>query len=292
MSSYNLFNNNEIFEIFKNYVRNRYSNLREIGNFVIRKVGRIRRLNYIIDDVVDWWDEDISAFELEELLKKEIYTKAIFKNILEFSKIKKTLDQLSIKPDYVSFSKVYYINLEVLNSEEKLLKSFSYNSRRNLKKAENRLKKTNYEFFVDNNLERYFEILITFLIRKHTWTLYNDKAFQDSILKALKVFEKNNMLDIFVLKINDEIASISVIIKNEKIAFWWITGYNEKYHYYMPTRISIWFVLKHYLNQGFKEFNFMKGESEYKTYWTQTFYKLYRYEYYQRNLFKKIISLL
>jgi hypothetical protein len=292
MSSYNLFNNNEIFEIFKNYVKNRYSNLREIGNFVIRKVGRIRRLNYIIDDVVDWWDEDISAFELEELLKKEIYTKAIFKNILEFSKIKKTLDQLSIKPDYVSFSKVYYINLEVLNSEEKLLRSLGYRNRRNISNAKNRLKKVNWEFVLINKIDEIFQTLIAFIINKHTWTLYNDKAFQDSILKALKVFEKNNMLDIFILKINDEIASINVIIKNEKIAFWWITGYNEKYHYYMPTRISIWFVLKHYLNQGFKEFNFMKGESEYKTYWTQTFYKLYRYEYYQRNLFKKIISLL
>jgi hypothetical protein len=292
MSGYNLFNNNEIFEIFKNYVKNRYSNVNEIGNFVIRKVGRIRRLNYIIDDVVDWWDEDISAFELEELLKKEIYTKAIFKNILEFSKIKKTLDQLSIKPDYVSFSKVYYINLEVLNSEEKLLRSLGYRNRRNISNAKNRLKKVSWEFVLINKIDEIFQTLTAFIINKHTWTLYNDKAFQDSILKALKVFEKNNMLDIFLLKINDEIASLNVIIKKEKIAFWWITGYNEKYHHYMPTRISIWFVLKHYLNQGFKEFNFMKGESEYKTYWTQTFYKLYRYEYYQRNLFKKIISLL
>jgi hypothetical protein len=40
MSGYNLFNNNEIFEIFKNYVKNKYSNVKEIGNFVIRKVGR------------------------------------------------------------------------------------------------------------------------------------------------------------------------------------------------------------------------------------------------------------
>ena len=253
-------------------------------------MGRVKRLHYAIDDLVDWWDMDIKKEELEYMLKNEIYTKAVFKNILEFSNIKKNLDNLEMKPKIVNFSKVYYINLLELNSEEKILKSLSYNQRRNIKKYQNRLNKIKYEFLEAKSYKPYFDNLISFIREKYKNSLFNDDLYCKILYNALDYFENSSMLNTFILKTKEDIMSINIVINYEKRSFWWLTGFNEKYSYYSPTRMSIYYMLKHYLSKNFVEFNFMKGESEYKTLWTNNFYKLYRYEFENPNLIKKVFS--
>lgn len=291
MSNFSLFDSNEIFEIFFDYVKNKYE-FKDLGNrFIIRKVGRIKRLHYAIDDLVDWWDLDIKKDELEYMLKNEIYTKAVFKNILEFSNIKQVLDNLSIKPKKVSFSKVYYISFDELNNKEKILRSLSYNQRRNIKKYQNRLNKINYDFLKIDSFEEVFDKLLALIIRRHKYSFWNEKNYIDVMKKALVIFETKNMLDTFVMKNKNKLMSINVVIIYKNRAFWWITTFDEEFYYYSPSTMSLWYMINYYLERGFKEFNFMKGESEYKSTWTKNYYKLYRYEFENPSLIRKVFSI-
>ncbi len=285
-----LFDNEKIFNIFFEYVKKRYK-FKNLGNgFIIRKVGKIKRLHYAIDDIIDWWDINLSKDDIENMLKNEFYYKAVFKNILEFSNIKNVLDSLNIKPKNISFSKVYYIDFRELDSEEKLLKSFSYKHRRNIKNLQNRIKKIKSAFFRIESIDNHFDILRKMLVKRHEKTIWSDDEFCISMKEILNYFEDLNILDCFIMKSEEEIITINVVLKYNKRAFWWITAFNEKFYYYSPDTVSLWYMLKHYLKEGFIEFNFMRGESEYKTRWTNRFYKLYRYEFEHPNLFKKIFS--
>ncbi len=290
-SDFSLFDRREIFNIFFEYVRKKY-NFKDLGNgFIIRKVGKVKRLHYAIDDLVDWWDSDSSKDNIENMLKNEFYYRAVFKNILEFSSMKSVLDNLSIKPKNVSFSKVYYVDFRELDSEEKLLKSFSYNHRRNIKKFQNRLKKIKPDFFRIEGIHN-LDIVRNLLIKRHETTIWSDDEFYVAMKSVLKYFENSNLLDCFIMKCDEEIITINIVLKYRKRAFWWITTFNEKFYYYSPDTVSLWYMLIHYLKEGFVEFNFMKGESNYKTKWTKKFYKLYRYEFEHPNFFKKIFSII
>ncbi|MCS7245884.1 MAG: GNAT family N-acetyltransferase [candidate division WOR-3 bacterium] len=282
----------EIFDIFFNYVKSKYS-FKDLGNgFIIRKVGRIKRLHYAIDDLVDWWDLEISKDEIEKMLKREIYYKAVFKNILEFSRIKQILDSSETKPKVVEFSKVYYINLLELDSPEKILRSLSYKWRRNIKNSINRLKKLNYEFSKMESFKPYFNLLVNFITSRHIETTWIDSLYQRAMFNVFENFENLGILDTFVLKANNDIIAINLVINYNKKAFWWASGFKEDFYYFSPNKMSVWFMLLYYIEKNYHEFNFMKGESEYKTIWTKDFYKLYRYEFEHPNLIKKFFSLL
>lgn len=287
--SLSIFQDKEIFEIYFDYVKKRYK-FKDLGNgFIIRKVGKVKRLHYAIDDLIDWWDLNISKDEVERMLKSEIYYKAVFKNILENSKIKSVLDSLTIRPINISFSKVYYIDLKELNSEEKILKSLSYNQRRNLKKYGNRLNRVGYEFFRAESYKPYKEKMLEFILKRHENTIFSDFEFQNLKFKVLDILEEKRMVYTYVMKIKNEIASINIVLVSNKIAYWWITAINEKFYEFSPGRMSVWNILKDLLKEKFLEFNCMKGESEYKTLWTDKFYKLYRYEF-EPSILKKFFS--
>ncbi|MEO0202463.1 MAG: GNAT family N-acetyltransferase [candidate division WOR-3 bacterium] len=284
-----IFQDKEIFEIYFEYVKRKYK-FKDLGNgFIIRKVGKIRRLHYAIDDLIDWWDLDITKDEIENILKSEIYFKAVFKNILENSNIKRVLDSLNFKPKNISFSKVYYINLFELNSQEKILKSLPYNQRKNIRNYKNRLKRVNYEFFRTQSLKPYKEKIIEFILKRHKNTKFSDLDFQKLKFRVLEILENRGMIYTYIMKIHKEIASINVLIILNKKAYWWITANDEKFYEFSPGRITVWFILEDLLKEGFLEFNFMKGEAEYKTFWTNNFYKLYRYEF-EPNFLKKVFS--
>lgn len=290
ISNFSLFDSDEIFKIFFDYIKNKYE-FKDLGNrFIIRKVGRIKRLHYAIDDLVDWWDLDIKKEELEYILKNEIYTRAVFKNILEFSNIKQVLDNLSIKPKLVSYSKVFYISFDNMKDEKDLYKLLSYNQRKNIRNYLNRLKKINFVFekLEDHNLV--FKEVVNLITLRHKSTYWHDLFYVQTIEKVLNSFRNNKMIDVFVMRTQDDIMSINITLLLEKRAFWWITAFNDKYSYFSPSRISIWYMLNYYLKKGFREFNYMKGEAEYKTLWTKNYYKLYRYEFENPNLMKKIFS--
>ncbi|MEO0224898.1 MAG: GNAT family N-acetyltransferase, partial [candidate division WOR-3 bacterium] len=203
---------------------------------------------------------------------------------------KQVLDNLSIKPKKVSFSKVYYISFEDIKDEQDLYKSLSYNQRRNIKKYLNRLRKIDFVFEGIKDYKLVLNEAINLITIRHKETYWNDPLYIQTMEKSLNFFNSKGMLETFVMKSKGDIMSINITLVFEKRAFWWITAFNDKYNYFSPSRISVWYMLNYYLNKGFKEFNFMKGEAEYKTLWTKKYYKLYRYEFENPNLIKKVFS--
>lgn len=76
------------------------------------------------------------------------------------------------------------------------------------------------------------------------------------------------------------------------VFYWWSTGFLEEFKKYYPSRLLQFYVLKHMHENGYKEFNFMRGESGYKDKWTKTSRTNHRIRVYNnKNLYGKAIGI-
>jgi CelD/BcsL family acetyltransferase involved in cellulose biosynthesis len=73
-----------------------------------------------------------------------------------------------------------------------------------------------------------------------------------------------------------DIAYMLGFFKNN-IFYWWNTAFDPDYHQFYPTRILQFHTIKFMFEQNYSEFNFMRGESDYKDKWTNTTRKNHRF---------------
>jgi hypothetical protein len=243
-------------------------------------------LHLAFDDFVDWWDSEIDKETLESWLRNEIYTVAIFKWLPEDSKFLKTLSSLRISPRTILEGKVYYIDLREISDEEKLLKSLSRNRRRDIKNMINRLRRGG-EWKVERvSLEENWENLVNFINSRFESSPFMDPDYSNTIKEFLKAVEH----DFWTLSLNGKGISYSIVLRFNKVAYWYLEGMDWNFAYYSPSKMLQYHMILEYQREGFWEFNFMKGESEYKAWWTDKFRKIYRYEYLNPSTFKRYLS--
>ncbi len=271
------------------YAKKRYRFVKELSEgFVIRSVGKSLRLHFAVDDFVDWWDVDIHPDEVERWLKNEIYTYAVFKNVPQGSKFENVLMGINLKPFKKEASKVFYINLEEIRNEDTLLKSLSRNRRRDLKNMLNRLDRGGewYAGVENENIHIHLDKMASIIASKFRNPLFSDKEFVETLKRICNVLD----VDFWCLRLNRKPIAYSLIVKEGEGAFWWIEAFENEYRYYSPAKVLLYKMLLHYMKLRYKEFNFMKGESGYKGWWTKDFRYIFRYEYLNPSFLRRSIS--
>jgi len=277
------------YNLFYELAKKKYGKFKMLGNFfVIRKVGRTLRLHLAFDDFVDWWDLEVDSETLKSWLKDELYTLAVFKWIPEGSKFLKTLEEVGIKPYRILEGRVYYIDLREISDEEKLLKNLSKKRRRDIKNMLNRLEKGGSWRVERVDLDENWDRLVNFINSRFENSPFKDPTYSDTIRNFLKTVEH----DFWALSLNGNKISYGVVLKFNKVAYWYLEGMDKNFSYYSPTKMLQYHMVLEYQKRGFLEFNFMKGESEYKRWWTDKFRKIYRYEYLNPSVFKRYLSVL
>lgn len=279
----------DTYPIFYRHAMGKFKVFKELGDFfVIRKVGKKLRLHFAIDDFIDWWDYEIEPERLEDWLKREVYTEAVFKWLPENSKFRKTLESINLKPIKVYEGKVYYINLEEINDEDKLLKNLMRNRRKDLRNMINRLNKAGSWDMYPADINDIWDKMIKFINIRFPESPFKDKGFSDTIKDALGNLKKS----VWVLKLNGKNISYAIVLEDNRVAYGYLEAFNPEYSYFSPSKVLLYKMILHYQKVGFKEFNFMKGESEYKKWWAKNYRKIYRYEYPNPSILKRTISVI
>ncbi len=279
-----------VYDIFYDYARRRLKPIKDLGKgFVLRKVGRKIRLHFAIDDFIDWWDSDISSETLESMLREETYTEAVFKWFPENSNMMGVVKDLTVKPSRVLHSKVFYIDLSVINDEDKLLKSISKRRRRDLKNMLNRLDKAGEWYAKIEALnDEHWKLMLSWIVKRFPTGPFSEDDYVSTIRRVISELDT----DFWSLTLNDRPIAYSLVIKDENVAYWYLEGFDEDFKYYSPAKVLLYRMIIHYQSRGFKEFNFMKGESSYKLWWAKDYRKIYRYEFLNPNIFKRFASFL
>lgn len=289
MREYFVFDFPEVRQVLRDYVRRRYGVVREMGDFIVRRVGRALRLEYALQDVVDWWDLDVPTDSLERLLKGGTYYRVVFKNLLEFSGFRKSLESTGI--DWkVSVSRVYYVPLGEYGDLDSLRRSFSKNVWKNVRNSRNRIKRSfgTVEISQGNPME-FYDWTVERIRSKHPDGPFSDPSYVAAQREVLSVFKEKGMLRVWVLSGGGKVLATNYVIESGDVALSYLAGYEDRGDFY---RVLIFEVIKSYHRKGFREFNFMKGESPYKRQWTDRTYKLYRYEALNPSPLRRFLSIL
>ncbi len=288
MREYFVFDDPEIKAILKAYVQRGSDVVEDLGDFVIRRVGRARRLEYTVQDLVDWWDSDLTVGELQDVLRSRYY-RVVFKNLLEFSRFRRVLESVEIGWK-VSWSKVYYVPLQSYKDSEDLRRSFSRNVWKNVRNSRNRIRRYfGSPEIVQGDPMGLYDWTVERIRRRHPKGLFSDPDYVDVQREILRNLMRKGMLKVWVLRGGEEVLATNYVIESGDVVLSYLAGYEDRGDFY---RVLIFDVITSYHRRGFREFNFMKGESAYKRQWTDRAYRLYRYEAVNPSLLRRLLSLL
>lgn len=222
------------------------------------------------------FDYIFSNLDYDEVLFKNIREDMPFYDfIIDFSK--KHFDDILIQKTDLS----YYINI---HQEWDMFfnESLSLNLKNRIKKSLRKLDKDSlqYTFEVHQNYSK--DLLDNiFEIHKKNWSnnfevsvFYDHRrvSFTDEICKY---FASENRLLLFIIKIEKEIVAyrFGFVINNTYQD--WNTSFSIEFSKYSVGNILIYESLKYLFKAKFNEFNFMRGNEDYKVRWTKAYRSSY-----------------
>lgn len=257
----------------------------DYNNFIIlkREAECIRLiLDYLLNAVEDWdW---IELKEIPEIHKDAHYLHKLFSNIPFKLKLKRRV--CNICP---------YIPLP--NSFDMLLKKLSKNMRQNLNKYLRRIK-ANYHI----EFKRYDEVGLSandamrLFIRLHEarWTIEEkDGAFRrDSKWKSwsfeiAEIFAGKGWLGLYFLLADHEPISTQYTFEYGDKIYYYLAGFDRQFSRYSVGNLTIMFLLKRGIQNGFKEYDMMRGNEPYKLHWTRNFRRNFEIRLVQRGITEK-----
>jgi len=98
--------------------------------------------------------------------------------------------------------------------------------------------------------------------------LFSNKLFLEFLTTVSEVLYKNNWLSIYGVLLNDRLIAADYNLKFNKKIFCYVGTFNPIYEHYSPGLVCFWESLKLYINNGYQEYDFLKGDETYKNRWT------------------------
>lgn len=222
--------------------------------------------NYLSDIVADWdW---IEFKEIPETSENKYYLERLLSGVPSKLRMKKRF-----------CNKCPYITLP--NSFDDLMSGLTKNMRQNLNKY---LRRINAKHNVE--LKKYDEagfsvkeaMLVFIKLHENRWTLKghdgafkNDNAFRDFHMSIAERFADNNWLGLYFLMVDDEPVSAQYTFEYSQKVYYYLAGFNPQYANYSVGNLTIMFLLKRCIASGFKEYDLMRGDEQYKMLWTNTY---------------------
>jgi len=96
---------------------------------------------------------------------------------------------------------------------------------------------------------------------------FTDKAFCDFHHDVAKYFAEKGWLTLCFLTLDDEPVSTVYAFKYAQKMFNYLSGFDPQYSEYRVGHLVFLYLIKHSMNNGIKEFDFMRGDESYKRLW-------------------------
>jgi CelD/BcsL family acetyltransferase involved in cellulose biosynthesis len=230
-------------------------------------------------------DDQVKAEMVQILLNEWEWDDLRLMNVREDSNTLKSFRQdagagyyLSIRPN----SRCLYIDL-CGSTFEQYYRTLSRNHRHELQKRKHKLDALG-SWSLEFNPQRppaelfeQFRKLHTWRAKEEEWTpLYESSAFRQFFCELLDGPKPDLEILYSTLGCNGDLFSYTLGFVAGRVYYHWNIGFAREYDYVSPNKLHHQFVIKECFRRGYDEFDFMRGDSEYKFKWTQTFRRNFR----------------
>ncbi len=163
--------------------------------------------------------------------------------------------------------------------------SLSKSFRQDIRTQYNRLKKNGSRYGFSHVQDHIDDAFLSQLIVMHldSINLKNKKSFLESkegksfFKRIIEGYRKKGKVVINIMKVGYEIAAYFVGFLFQGRYYYWNVGKNDKYDDFSPGKLLLQnMIMECFSNNTIKEFDFLRGEEEYKYRWTKMERKNYR----------------
>jgi len=250
-----------------------------------------RQIKFIGDGLSDWGDfivnddttdlindffRTISALSWGEIILHNLPYNSPILGYLKTSNI----PGLKIKKS----TECYYIDFQGLTREEYFKKSVSHKFVvRDLNRIYNHLKNHQWNFGIVENKDILSELDVfakmhdqSQIRKKRNFLILESSSIFNFYRNALNRLNKSGDLKVFYLNIEGEIAAQMITFYYNNSLYWWNTGFSQKFSKFSPSKVLLNEVINFCFDNNINQFNFMRGDSDYKKKWTKTFTNNYQ----------------
>jgi len=158
---------------------------------------------------------------------------------------------------------------------EDYFQSLGSNWRRNLRRWERKLGQ-NYkiDFKICNDIETVNDNMKTiFDLHQKRWRsrkksgAFSDQRFRDFHVDVARSFAERGWLILSFLTLNDEPVAAGYAFRYAQKLFCYLSGFDPQYSEYEVGNLRHIYLLKHCIENGLKEYDFLRGSESYKRLW-------------------------
>jgi CelD/BcsL family acetyltransferase involved in cellulose biosynthesis len=161
------------------------------------------------------------------------------------------------------------------SSYEIFLQTLGSNMRRNLKVWEKQaLRDYKVEFVaydkigtIEEAMKIFFELHQKSQIAKGNCGVFSDGAKKSFHMDVASAFAKKGWLALFFLTFNDKPVSTVYCYEYNRKLYAYLCGFDPEYAKYRPGHLAFKNIIKYGIEKKLKEFDFLRGNEEYKTRW-------------------------
>jgi hypothetical protein len=183
--------------------------------------------------------------------------------------------------------------LSCASSWDEYFKSRTRRFKKKINYLNNLLKDCNPQIVVYRNtgLDKGLEEMVS--ISKKTWKYrsnsaiasnFRNRAFYELLAKTAA---NKGWLDFSVLKLNDAPVAFELNLVYKETFYAIKTGFDTRYSRFSPSNFLAYSVIKKCFNEGFKEYDLLGNNEQYKMEWTSVFRKHYQYLIFNKNFISK-----
>ena len=158
---------------------------------------------------------------------------------------------------------------------EDYLQQLGYGFRKNLRRYERKLKRDyKVDFRICNATETINNAMRSFFdLHQKRWQsqkqpgAFLDRRFRDFHLEVARSFAERGWLALNFLMLNDEPVAAGYDFMYAKKLFYYLSGFDPEYSKYNIGHLRHMFLIKHCIENGVEEYDFMRGDEPYKLKW-------------------------
>ena len=244
-------------------------------------------------------DNDIKTEMVRILLAEWNWDDLLLMNVRENSSTLMVLKQVAGAERYLSIrpnTRCLYIDLRGTTFRQ-YYKALSRNHRRELQKRKHKLDALgswSLEFNPQTDSAGLFErfrSIHTWRAREQEWiSLYEDSGFRQFFCALLDESGSDLKILYSTLECGETLLAYSLGFVADSVYYHWNIGFNGEYDYVSPGKLHHQFLIEECFQRGYDEFNFMRGDAEYKYKWTQSFRQNFRVRLLRRSGWRNVVN--
>ncbi|MFA5097264.1 MAG: GNAT family N-acetyltransferase [Candidatus Margulisiibacteriota bacterium] len=278
-----------------------------ILNKKLFRIIKVRKLQFIAHDVSDYMDFMIvsdHAANFNRLMAQIksssslwdwaefIYLKNDSSNLKYWRNIGADVNDMVFDKKDVSV----IVNIGAHDSYDKYLRSLNKKVRHDVTRQMNNIEKTaKIKFDVYKNSNEILSLLPNFFsLHKKKWkdqkmaSQFYDRALTERYTSLAKDLDDTGLLELSVLRLDNNIVAMHYGFTYEDRYYWYTPTYNPEYAKYSPGKLLLAKLIENAISRRFKIFDLLRGNEQYKYFWTKDQQDLYGVIMLNRNISSRI----